>query len=170
VSPRAACRTTATTVQLWDPDGLLVGQFDGSAQRLLFNADGQLLFGLDNGEVLRVWDVPRRSQLGTLQALPLVDHRCNQSAGGAEYGLRTRWVPDPTASSGLPPHQRGPPAGCSHLRRGTGLPAGGRADPSAPKNGSTTWAQAPLLPLTFPARTDLPRRTCRFWERNGSGA
>jgi WD40 repeat protein len=86
---RRVARTTATTVQLWDPDGLLVGQFDGSAQRLLFNADGQLLFGLDNDEVLRVWDVPSRSQLGTLQALPLVDHRGNQTAGGAEYGLRT---------------------------------------------------------------------------------
>lgn len=86
---RRVARTTATTVQLWDPDGLLVGQFDGSAQRLLFSADGQLLFGLDNQEVLRVWDVPSRSQLGTLQALPLVDDRGNQTAGGAEYGLRT---------------------------------------------------------------------------------
>jgi WD40 repeat protein len=82
-------RTTATTVQLWDPGGRLVGQFDGSAQRLLFSADGQLLFGLDNEEVLRVWDVASRSQIGTLQALPLVDDRGNQTAGGAEYGLRT---------------------------------------------------------------------------------
>jgi WD40 repeat protein len=86
---RRVARTTATTVQLWDPSGHLVGQFDGSAQRLLFSADGQLLFGLDNEELLRVWDVASRSQLGTLQALPLVDERGNPTAGGAESGLRT---------------------------------------------------------------------------------
>lgn len=86
---RRVARTTATTVQLWDPSGHLAGQFDGSAQQLRFSADGQLLFGLDNEEVLRVWDVPSRSQLGTLQALPLVDDRGDQTAGGAEYGLRT---------------------------------------------------------------------------------
>ena len=86
---RRVARTTATTVQLWDPDGLLAGQFDGSAQRLLFSADGQLLFGLDNEEVLRVWDAPSRSSLGALQALPLVDGRGNPTADGAEYGLRS---------------------------------------------------------------------------------
>jgi WD40 repeat protein len=86
---RRVASTTATTVQLWDPRGHLAGQFDGSAQRLLFSADGQLLFGLDDEEVLRVWDTASRSQLGTLQALPLVDARGNQTADGAEQGSRT---------------------------------------------------------------------------------
>jgi WD40 repeat protein len=86
---RRVARTTATSIQLWDPEGRLVGQLDGSAQRLRFSTDGQLLFGLDNEELLRVWDMPTRTALGTLQALPLVDDRGNQTAGGAEYGLRT---------------------------------------------------------------------------------
>jgi WD40 repeat protein len=82
-------RTTATSIQLWDPNGRLMGQLDGSAQQLTFSADGQLLFGLDNEEVLRVWDVSSRSVLGALQALPLVDDQGNPTAGGAGYGLRT---------------------------------------------------------------------------------
>jgi hypothetical protein len=86
---RRVARTTLTSVQLWDPDGRLAGQFDGSAQRLRFSPDGQLLFGLDNQELLRVWDVPSRTALGSLQALPLVDDRGNPTADGAEHGLRT---------------------------------------------------------------------------------
>lgn len=86
---RRVARTTATTIQLWDPDGRLIGQFDGSAQKLRFSADGQLLFGLDNDEVLRVWDMPSGILLGTLQALPLVNHRGDQTAGGAGHGSRT---------------------------------------------------------------------------------
>jgi WD40 repeat protein len=86
---RRVARTTATSIQLWDPQGSLVGQLDGSAQRLRFSADGQLLFGLDNEEVLRVWDVPSRTVLGTLQALPLVNDRGDPTADGAAYGLRT---------------------------------------------------------------------------------
>jgi WD40 repeat protein len=86
---RRVARTTLTSVQLWDADGRLAGQFDGSAQRLRFSRDGQLLFGLDNQELLRVWDVPGRTELGTLQALPLVDDRGNPTADGAEHGLRT---------------------------------------------------------------------------------
>jgi WD40 repeat protein len=85
---RRVARTTATSIQLWDP-GRLVGQLDGSAQQLRFSADGQLLFGLDNEEVLRVWDVQSRTRFGTVQALPLVDERGNPTAGGAEHGLRT---------------------------------------------------------------------------------
>ena len=38
-------RTTATTVQLWDPGGRLVGQFDGSAQRLLSVPTGSYCLG-----------------------------------------------------------------------------------------------------------------------------
>jgi len=86
---RRVARTTATSIQFWDPDGRLAGQLDGSAQRLRFSPDGQLLFGLDNDELLRAWDVPSRTALGALQALPLVDDRGNPTAGGAEYGLRT---------------------------------------------------------------------------------
>jgi WD40 repeat protein len=86
---RRVARTTATSIQLWDPEGRLVGQLDGSAQRLRFSADGQLLFGLDNEEVLRIWDAPNRTVLGTLQALPLVNDRGEPTAGGAAYGLRT---------------------------------------------------------------------------------
>jgi WD40 repeat protein len=86
---RRVARTTATSVQLWDPDGRLAGQLDGSAQRLRFSPNGRLLFGLDNEELLRVWDAPSGSALGTLQALPLVDDRGNPTAGGAAYGLRT---------------------------------------------------------------------------------
>jgi hypothetical protein len=36
---RRVARTTATSIQLWDPEGRLVGQLDGSAQRLRFSAD-----------------------------------------------------------------------------------------------------------------------------------
>ncbi len=86
---RRVASTTATSIQLWDPEGRLAWQLDGSAQRLRFSPDGQLLFGLDNDELLRVWDVPSRTALGTLQALPLVDDRGSQTAGGAEYGWRT---------------------------------------------------------------------------------
>jgi WD40 repeat protein len=86
---RRVARTTATTVQLWDPDGRQVGQFDGTAQQLRFSSDGTLLFGLDNDEVLRVWDVSSGQLLGTMQALPLADEHGNQVAGGAQYGGRT---------------------------------------------------------------------------------
>jgi WD40 repeat protein len=86
---RRVARTTATSIQLWDPQGRLVGQLDGSAQRLRFSADGQLLFGLDNEMVLRVWDVPSRTVVGTVRVLPLVNDRGEPTADGAAYGLRT---------------------------------------------------------------------------------
>jgi WD40 repeat protein len=86
---RRVARTTATTIQLWEPDGRQVGQFDGTAQRLRFSSDGELLFGLDNDEVLRVWDVSSRQLLGSVQALPLADDHGNPVAGGAQHGLRT---------------------------------------------------------------------------------
>jgi WD40 repeat protein len=86
---RRVARTTLTSVQVWNPDGRLAGQLGDSAQQLRFSPDGQLLFGLDNQEVLRAWDVPSRTALGTLQALPMADDRGNPTAGGAEHGLRT---------------------------------------------------------------------------------
>jgi WD40 repeat protein len=86
---RQVARATTTSIELWDPQGGLGGRLDGSAQQLRFSADGQLLFGLDNAEVLRIWDVPGRTLLGTLQVLPLVDNKGNQTADGSAHGLRT---------------------------------------------------------------------------------
>jgi WD40 repeat protein len=86
---RTVARTTATSIQLWEPQAGLVGQFDGSAQQLRFTADGKILVGLDDDEMLHVWDVPSRTMLGTVQVLPLVTDQGDMTAGGAEHALRT---------------------------------------------------------------------------------
>jgi WD40 repeat protein len=84
-------QTTLTAVLLWDPRHGQVGRFEGSgsAQKLAFSHDGQLLFGLDNQDNLRIWDTAERTLIGSVQALPLIDDNGNPLAGGDEYGVRT---------------------------------------------------------------------------------
>jgi WD40 repeat protein len=84
-------QTTLTAVLLWDPRHGHVGSFEGSgsAQKLAFSHDGQLLFALDNQDNLRIWDTAERTLIGSVQALPLIDDNGNPLAGGDEYGVRT---------------------------------------------------------------------------------
>ena len=89
-------QTTLTAVVLWDPRHGQVGRFEGSgsAQKLAFSHDGQLLFALDNQDNLRIWDTPQRTLIGSLQALPLINDNGNPVAGGDEYGGRTSMALD----------------------------------------------------------------------------
>jgi WD40 repeat protein len=86
---RTVARPTGTSVELWDDRGHLAGQFDGTAEKVRFSADGRLLFGLSGAETLRVWDARSRTLLGTLPALPLRNERGEETADGASYAFRT---------------------------------------------------------------------------------
>jgi WD40 repeat protein len=89
-------QTTLTAIGLWDPRHGQVGRFEGSgsAQKLAFSHDGQLLFALDNQENLHIWDTAHRTLIGSLQALPLIDDNGNPLAGGDEYGGQTSMALD----------------------------------------------------------------------------
>ena len=84
-------QTTTTAIVLWDPRHGQVGRFEGSgsAQKLAFSHDGQLLFALDDQDNLRIWDTAQRTLIGSLQALPLINDNGKPVAGGDQYGLRT---------------------------------------------------------------------------------
>jgi WD40 repeat protein len=89
-------QTTLTAVVLWDLRHGQVGRFEGSgsAQKLAFSHDGQLLFALDTQDNLRIWNTAQRTLIGSLQALPLIDDNGNPVAGGDEYGGRTSMALD----------------------------------------------------------------------------
>jgi WD40 repeat protein len=89
-------QTTLTAVVLWDPRRGQVGRFEGSgsAQKLAFSHDGQLLFALDNQDNLHIWDTAHQTLIGSLQALPLINENGNPVAGGEEYGYRTSMAID----------------------------------------------------------------------------
>jgi hypothetical protein len=54
-----------------------------------------MLIGLGAGEVARLWDVPSRQRLGSLQVLPLVNDKGEAVAGGSAQGVRTEMVAGP---------------------------------------------------------------------------
>ena len=91
---QVVAQTTPTAVLLWDPRHGQVGRFEGSAQKLAFSHDGQLLFGLDSQNDLHIWDTASQTLIGSLQALPLVEDNGNPVAGGDEYGGRTSMAID----------------------------------------------------------------------------
>ena len=89
-------QTTLTAIVLWNPRHGQVGRFEssGSAQKLAFSHDGQLLFALDNQDNLRIWDRTSQTLIGSLQALPLINDNGVPVAGGDEYGVRTSMALD----------------------------------------------------------------------------
>jgi hypothetical protein len=87
-------QTTLTAVVVWDPRHGQVGRFEGSARQLALSHDGQLLFGLDDQEILRIWDTAHQTLVGSLQALPLINDNGNPVAGGSDYGTRTSMALD----------------------------------------------------------------------------
>ncbi|GIM89776.1 TIR domain-containing protein [Paractinoplanes toevensis] len=58
------------SVELWDPHRGLLGRLSGAANQLHFTADGRMLAGLTDGDRLRIWDMPSRTLLGEVAALP----------------------------------------------------------------------------------------------------
>ena len=62
------------------------------------------------------------------------------------------------------------PASAAHLPSARASSTTARPTPTSPPSCRKSWPPQPPPPdRDLPARTDRLRRTCRFWERNGSG-
>jgi WD40 repeat protein len=91
---RVVAQTTPTAVVLWDPRRGQIGSFNGSAEKLAFSHNGQLLYTLGSEEDIHIWDTASRTLIGSLQGLPLINASGTPVAGGENYGVRTSMAVD----------------------------------------------------------------------------